>query len=166
MSRTWSKTPDSDVRPAVKDVVPPVAVLGLEGIYDVPAMIEYHKDRPYYEQYDAFTHSAFGARYQQRDGEDVDVWSAASPTTGKYDQTWGNGRLVVLAHSHEDELVEWEQVELIKEALVEKGWGKDEKDLSMCELRGKHDEVWSDGKEVARAVEETVAKLVAIYDKA
>ena len=170
MSRCWSQTPDSDGA-GRKDVVPPAAVLGLEGIYDIPALIEYHKSRPFYSIYDEFTHSAFGEQRQRRggDGEEIDVWKAASPTQGRYEETWTNGRLVVLAHSHEDELVEWEQVELMKAALEERrrkkgSSGKDEPKLSLLELKGRHDEVWSDGREVARAVEETLMKLVAIYE--
>lgn len=162
MSRTWSQTADFEVDPPAKKVIPPIAVLGLEGIYDIPALIEYHKTRPYYDIYDAFTHSAFGEGIQKDGDKEIDVWSAASPTSGKYAQTWPNGRLIVLAHSHEDELVEWEQVELVRTALVQEGWGQDGKELVMCELRGKHDEVWSDGREVARAVEETVQKLVVV----
>lgn len=164
MSRAWTLGPGVSGESG-KDVVPPVAVLGLEGIYDISALIEYHKTRPYYEIYDAFVHSAFGAQRQRYDGVEFDAWGAASPTSGRYSQTWTNGRLTVLAHSHEDELVEWEQVQLIEEALRKDGWGTGEKLLKMCELRGKHDEVWSDGREVAKAVEVTIMKLVGMYSR-
>lgn len=158
MCRNW----DHGGEPTGKRVMSPVAVLGLEGIYDIAALIEYHKTRPYHEIYEAFIHSAFGNRHQLQNGREVDVWGVASPTNGEYDVGWANGRLVVLAHSYEDELVEWEQVELMKDALQKQGWGSDERRrLVMLELKGMHDEVWSEGREVARAVEETIARLVA-----
>lgn len=162
MSRTWKQIPSPSTTPPQKSTIPPIAVLGLEGIYDIPELIAYHKTRPYYEIYDAFTHSAFGPRMQPLVGSEVDVWSAASPITGLYLDTWRNGRLVVLAHSHEDELVEWEQMELIKKAVEKQGWGTAERKLSILELHGKHDQVVDEGVEVARAVVETIKKVLTI----
>ena len=162
MSRRWG--PASGSAPPRDSVITPTVVLGIEGIYDIPALIEYHKSRPYYDQYDAFIHSAFGHQHQrQQDSQRTDIWTAASPTSGEYDQAWTNCKLAVLAHSHEDELVEWEQVELMKAALERNGLsGGDEsgKRVVVCELSGKHDEVWSDGKEVARAVKETITMMM------
>ncbi|KAF1356931.1 Alpha/Beta hydrolase protein [Delphinella strobiligena] len=155
MSRCWS------LGGAAKTVVPPLAVVGLEGIYDIPALIAYHSTRPHSDIYDAFTHSAFGERYQSVEGERVDVWGRASPTQGDYERL-GEGVLVVLAHSREDELVEWEQVELVRGVLEQQGWGRGGRRLEMLELRGRHDEVWEEGGEVARAVEVAVGRSVEV----
>ncbi|KAL1306929.1 hypothetical protein AAFC00_005571 [Neodothiora populina] len=154
-----------------KVVLPPRAVLGLEGIYDIAALIAYHASRPYSEIYNAFIDSAFGPRYQRQlrrpqaqEGGETDVWKTVSPTTGLYDSSWKEGKLVVLAHSRQDELVEWEQVELMREALVRQGWGETEnggRRVEMLELKGLHDQVVNEGVEVARAVQKTVEMLAA-----
>lgn len=163
MSRTWSQTPDLDIVPPSKDVVPPTAVLGLEGIYDIPELIAYHRSRPYFNIYDDFTHSAFGPRMQERKGTEIDAWRVASPTEGLYASSWGNGRLVVLAHSHGDELVEWEQVDLMETVLKQQEWrGEGGRKMVVVELSGKHDQIVNEGVEVAKAVKATIGMLATV----
>ena len=94
-----------------------------------------------------------------------------SPTSASLDETWKDGSLVVLAHSREDELVEWEQVELMQKALKGQGWQEEvlenagiqggRKELLMLEVHGGHDEVWERGKEMARAIEICIQRVLA-----
>ena len=86
----------------------------------------------------------------------------------------------MLAHSRDDELVEWEQVELMEKALLSEngggfrrrdGTGKEEeeedgrestKGVTVLELRGKHDQIWEEGGEMARAVSVTLEKVLML----
>lgn len=89
---------------------------------------------------------------------------AVSPTSGEYEESWPDGRVVVLAHSREDELVEWEQVDLMERALKAQGWdgASTERRLDLIELKGKHDQVWEEGKELARAIEAIMELVKAV----
>jgi kynurenine formamidase len=129
------------------NVVPPMAVLGVEGIYDLPALVRNHAKEPFYK---AFVINAFGP--------DEAAWRAASPVSGKYAESWPEGKLAVLAHSREDELVEWEQVDNQHRALKQQGFDEvsGERRLKLVEVRGKHDQVWQEGGELARAIRETL----------
>ncbi|KIW13659.1 hypothetical protein PV08_08850 [Exophiala spinifera] len=126
--------------PQSHDVVPPKAVLGLSGIYDFPLLHESHPE------YEALTFNAM------KRGEEVD----ASPAV--YDaQTYRAAGVakVLLAHSKDDGLVPWNQVDRMKEILV-----KGEEDyVNVLELFGKHNDIWADGKEVARAFDAILKTL-------
>lgn len=134
-----------------KEVIPPLAIVGLEGIYDVPALVRRHADMDVYRE---FVAGAFG--------DDEGVWRRVSPTGARFDDTWATGRCVVLAHSRGDELVEWEQVEAMREVLRRQGWEENGRGrrLVMLEVSGNHDEVWEDGKEVAKAIGCAVQNLL------
>ena len=151
MSRKWTSNDASTTTKTFK-LIPPMAILGVEGLYDLPALVDYHKDTP---EYLSFVTNAFGS--------DRAIWAGASPVNAHYETSWPDGRLVVLAHSREDELVEWEQVELQQKALQAQGWesGKGVRRVELIELRGKHDEVWEDGKELARAIQLAVQEMKA-----
>ncbi|TKA69046.1 hypothetical protein B0A55_08713 [Friedmanniomyces simplex] len=146
MKRYWGSQYESTFALEL-NVVPPLAILGVEGLYDLPALVKHHSSEPEYRD---FVSNAFGS--------DEAVWAAVSPTTGEYEESWPDGTLVVLAHSREDELVEWKQVDLMHCALRSQGWDEasNERRLKLIELRGKHDQVWEEGKELARAIEVTV----------
>ncbi|KAK5277543.1 hypothetical protein LTR16_009657, partial [Cryomyces antarcticus] len=77
---------------------------------------------------------------------------------------WPKSRVVVLAHSKDDELVEWEQVEAMKKVLVAQSWAEDAeeggREVHVLEIVGSHDGVWNDGKEVVRAVGVAVGKIL------
>ncbi|SMR42820.1 unnamed protein product [Zymoseptoria tritici ST99CH_3D1] len=134
------------------NVVPPVAVLGIEGLYDLPALVKFHAAQPFYR---GFVERAFG--------EGERAWAAASPAHADLRKSWEEGKLVVIAHSREDELVEWEQPELMLRSLEEQGFrGTGSPRVRLLELRGKHDQVWEEGREVARAIEFTVEELLGI----
>nr|POE47545.1 kynurenine formamidase [Quercus suber] len=136
------------------NVVPPVAVLGVEGLYDLPALVAFHARESAYR---GFVTGAFGG--------DEEVWKAVSPAHGEFGvEEWEEGRLVVLAQSHEDELVEWEQTALQERRLKEQGWekGGTERRVEVLELKGKHDQVWEQGTELARAITYTINELVGM----
>ena len=129
------------------NVLPPVAVVGLEGIYDVPALVARHAEQPVYRD---FVTNAM----------EPEDWAAASPVNADFGESWPDGRVVVLGHSREDGLVEWEQVEGLREVLEGQGFADEgERRVRVVELEGEHDEVWRSG-EGARAVETAVRELI------
>jgi acetyl esterase/lipase len=149
MKRYWGSQYEST--PALElNVVPPRAICAIEGLYDLPALVQYHHAQPVYHN---FVEAAFGPNKSQ--------WSLASPVHGDYNDSWPDGELVVLAHSHADELVEWEQSELMRNALSLQGFeDSGARKLKLLELKGTHDQVWEEGAEVARAIEYTIQELV------
>ena len=145
MKRYWGSQYESTFALEL-NVIPPVAIVGLEGIYDIPALVDDHKEEPAYRD---FVTNAFG----------VSGWDLASPTNADFDDSWPDGKLVVLAHSSDDTLVEWKQVELQKAALEAQGWRDiGERRVKTFELQGDHDEVWETG-EAAKAVEWAIQDL-------
>lgn len=151
MKRYWGSQYESTLALEL-NVVPPRAILGIEGLYDLPALVKYHVKEPLYRN---FTESAFGPN--------EDAWAAVSPSNSDLAQSWEDGELVVVAHSREDELVEWEQPELMMKSLASQGFGDSgRRRAKLLELKGKHDQVWEDGDEVARAIEWTVQELKGV----
>jgi acetyl esterase/lipase len=135
----------------VREVPPPIAILAIEAIYDLPALVKYNHKEPYYR---TFATSAFGP--------DEEVWRAISPTSADLNTSWQCGRLIVIAHSHDDELVEWQQVDLILDSLQKQGFHTESKTrrMKLLELSGTHDQVWKEGVEVARAIEFTLEAVL------
>ncbi|KAL9113421.1 MAG: hypothetical protein Q9227_002462 [Pyrenula ochraceoflavens] len=150
------------------EVKQPLAIVGVEGIYDVPKMLERHKDEEIYGQ---FVRGALG--------EDEGVWKGVSPARwGRegFVRSWkenvvgkgeGGGEvLAVVVHSRGDELVEWGQVEDMEGCLKKKEGedegkrGEDGIEYRFIEVKGRHHEVWSEGRELARVVGEVVGKVV------
>jgi kynurenine formamidase len=130
----------------------PVAVLGIEGIYDLPLLVRTHESIPTYRQ---FVMGAFG--------EDEEAWKEASPahfgarlqTMVKHIDT------IAIAHSKEDELVETSQAILMVDALGAVAGTKEDKDkISSITLDGTHDEVWEKGVGVQKAVVMTLRHIV------
>ena len=142
---SWSSTEED--RENGGDLQMPMGVVGAEGIYDLRLLRDTHLNYPVYQE---FIEGAFG-----KEGDSD--WAKASPTQGRYARDWTNGRVVVLAHSKEDELVDREQVEAMRETL-----GKEAREMRrdvVLELKGNHDEVWEKGIELARAIEVAVKML-------
>ncbi|RMY39292.1 hypothetical protein D0865_12861 [Hortaea werneckii] len=153
----------SPLTPPDAVVPPPLALLTVEGLYDLPALVAYHSDSPIYSH---LITNAFGPNPED--------WARASPTTlspspvqvppahQQQAETWPT--LIVLAHSRQDELVEWQQVDLMHAALKSRGFdevgrgvgGDGGRRLKLIELDGAHDDVWREGGELARAVGETL----------
>lgn len=125
----------------------PQGVLGLEGIYDLVALRNSHKDIPAYEE---ILDNAFGSE---------DNWDSASPASADFGKSWANGKLAVLAHSVNDELVDQGQLDRMAARL--KGCpGSGRRDLSLS-LKGKHDEIWSHGWELAQSIVTALQHLLS-----
>ncbi|KAF2842496.1 alpha/beta-hydrolase [Patellaria atrata CBS 101060] len=128
----------------------PLGVVGLEGIYDLEAFVRNHEEKVYRE----IVTNAFG---------DEEGWREASPAVmgGFGREIWREGRVVVLGHSGEDELVEREQVERMVGRLVGEEWEEErgERRLLVVKLWGKHDEIWEEGTQVADAIGAAVLDL-------
>jgi acetyl esterase/lipase len=148
MKRYWGSQYESTYALEL-NVVPPIAIVGLSGIYDIPALVKNHEDQAIYRD---FIHNAFGAS----------GWDAVSPTNGDYDDSWPDGKLVVLAHSPNDSLVEIEQPKAMKDSLVAQGWKEsgERKWKTYYELKGEHDEIWDTG-EAAEAIEVAIKDMLS-----
>lgn len=141
------------------NAIGPEALVLLEGIYDIPLLLQNHTppacppsiSQIYYD----IVQGAFG---------DASTYSAVSPVSGKYEmESWADGRLVVLAHSPDDELVEEEQRVVLLKRLEKDGWarGKGERVLELKNLKGGHDEIWEEGTQIAQLIAEVVSRLCA-----
>ena len=118
----------------------PVAIVGLEGIYNLQLLRDTYREYPIYQE---LLEGAFGA--------DEEVWQKASPIHGEFAKAWENGKVSIIAHSKDDEKVDMLQAESMLRALKrqERRGRKDR----FVELKGKHDEIWQGGRELARAIE-------------
>ena len=130
----------------------PKGILGVEGIYDLKALRDNHLDQ---SSYQTFIEGAFGM-------EDEGLWEQASPVTGKYCETWRGERVAYIAHSKEDELVEWAQVDKMAEAWEMEGGNQKQNDFVIL-VKGRHHEIWKEGTEMARVIEKTVEELVKMH---
>ncbi|KAJ6202353.1 hypothetical protein J3E72DRAFT_399851 [Bipolaris maydis] len=150
----------------------PEALVLLEGIYNIPLLLRNHAPpacpQHISDIYRAFVGHAFGP-----DADDKALL-AASPVSGKYNaEQWPDGRLLLICHSYEDELVERAQRDVMCVALDRQGWSivmeaGDEEDevraegrrvLNVRDLKGGHDEIWEDGRQIATLVAEVVQRL-------
>ncbi|KAI9699057.1 MAG: hypothetical protein M1836_003246 [Candelina mexicana] len=133
-------------------VIKPIGILGIAGVYDISAFVEKYRHIPMYEE---IITNAFGASR--------DAWNEASPVSGRYESTWTNGQLAVLAHSTEDMLVDMEQEALMARALKKSSSevrsGRQRQDLVLT-LRGNHDEAWENGHATAESIVTALGHLV------
>jgi kynurenine formamidase len=124
---------------------PPVALLCMEGIYDLSALVARHTHPAYRE----FVTSAFG--------EDEQTWVTASQLCCRLQKWQGN---VLLVHSINDELVDMQQTDSMIEKLVVQGFTKsttrsmvnEGRQVSKIIIDCMHDEVWEKGTELAEAI--------------
>ncbi|KAJ1329544.1 kynurenine formamidase [Microdochium nivale] len=132
----------------------PDAAVGLCGIYDLNAL--WDRMRGTY----TFIESVFGP--------DRGAWDLASPARfrGEYSRVWQQHAqdnketkkpVVILASSSEDELIDEPEVDLMA-AKVQSDFGLDF--TLVKDMRGKHDEIWSEGNEVARMTFLALEKLI------
>lgn len=148
----------------------PEGLVLLCGIYNIPLLLQNHNpptcpsniSKIYYD----FIAGAFGA--------DQSVYRSVSPVAGQYGtQQWKEGKLMVLAHSYEDELIERQQRDVMCVALDREGWGIVMEDgdgeaeigegsrvLEVRDLKGGHDWIWEDGEQVAKLLADVVGRLV------
>jgi hypothetical protein len=99
------------------------------------------------------------------DDDDDDLASTATATAKKNlkpPQNPQRRRAVVLAHSKDDGLVDWKQVEIMKDVFSRGGQvqtkeeGQAGIDIKLVEIHGAHNRIWEDGGELARAIGEAV----------
>jgi hypothetical protein len=141
---------------------PAKALVGLAGIYNLPAVVRNHAEEPFYRKFitDAFT-------------ADEKIWVDASPSNKEFEGMWENGgaETIILGSSEEDVLVEREQPEEMQAVLECQGWelvkgdgagkktGERKKEVLRLELEGSHDEIWKLGTGVRRSVELVMQRL-------
>ena len=131
MSREWSSPPIP--------IAPPTAILGLAGIYDLPAF--------------AASSPPAAAIIANAFGPDPAIWRAASPALHPdFASSCPSARLVVLAHSPADPLVPADQPQRMLRALRAQAWRPDpdaDRRVVCLDLHGGHDDVWQTGDAVA-----------------
>lgn len=124
----------------------PIAALSLCGIYDFTALREAHE--PNRKLYEEFTNGAFGP-------EAEGGWVRGLTTK---DAIRKEVKLLVLAHSKTDSLVDWQQTCIMSDVL-------DRMDSSqqgmVMELHGDHKEIYEKGTEIARTVHQSMRILEA-----
>ncbi|PYI03283.1 hypothetical protein BO78DRAFT_323086, partial [Aspergillus sclerotiicarbonarius CBS 121057] len=130
----------------------PVGILGMAGIYDLKRLRDTHRDVSAYQE---FIEGAFG--------RDEGVWDAVSPAVVAGEEGvgggWKAGRVVVLAYSGEDGLVDEGQREGMRVALGEWVALRGGKRVELFDMRGEHDDAWSEGGELARGIAFAIEKL-------
>lgn len=150
----------------------PEGLVLLCGIYSIPLLLRNH-DPPacpehISEIYYSFVAAAFGPDPHK------DIYRSVSPIAGKFGtEQWRNGRLMVLAHSYEDGLIERQQRDVMCVALDREGWGivmeegdgeaevgEESRVLEVRDLKGGHDWIWEDGEQVALLLADVVGRLV------
>jgi acetyl esterase/lipase len=137
--------------------VAPCAIIGIAGIYDLRLLRDSHADVPAYQ---AFLHDAFGP--------DEAIWDRVSPARYEgFGEAWkagGIGKVVALATSAGDELVDGEQLEAMKRRLGELTLGDGNVKVVMWDkrLEGAHDEIWERGEGIAEIVALVIKELVAL----
>ncbi|KAK7526307.1 Alpha/Beta hydrolase protein [Phyllosticta citriasiana] len=132
----------------------PRAVLGLDGLYDMPVIIK--DPGPKHEAltgvYDSFTRGAFG--------DDEAAWHAISPVSVEnWKAEWKEGERAVLAQSKEDSLVPYEQTTKMKAMLtLSRGLGLHIREM---ECGGDHNELWQKGDRLAEIVADVVEEILS-----
>jgi len=128
----------------VPKITLPLTCLGVEGIYDIPLLVETHASIPIYR---TFTEDAFG--------NDEVAWLRASPVN--MSMRLANVQDVIIAHSPDDELVELEQASIMLNVLQKQMLLGCTRSLTMT--HGTHQEVWQNGSELAGLIETAITSL-------
>ncbi|KAK6005236.1 hypothetical protein QM012_008015 [Aureobasidium pullulans] len=126
-------------------IQPPVALSGMEGIYDIAALVATHTHPAYRE----FVTAAFG--------QNEETWVTASQLISRLEKWQGN---VLLVQSSSDELVDMQQTDSLMEMLITEGFtrtstistGNKGKQVLKMVIDCLHDEVWEKGTELAKAI--------------
>lgn len=152
MKRFWGSQYDPTAALEL-NVEPPLAIVGVSGIYDIAGLVDDNAAQPAYRD---LVVNAMGSERK--------VWEEASPVNGDYEDGWQDGKLAVLLHSEDDELVGMEQPEAMWKVFGEQGFNEEagsEKVRKFIKVKGvKHDEIWEDGKALADVILQTVGDLV------
>ena len=137
---------------APENIPRPLATLGICGIYDFDDL-----------------HKKFGSDYEyltKNAGLTTEhSWKEASPALherNEYEKKWSQGkkRWCLLAQSKDDGLVDWGQVELMRD-VFEKDGGE-EVLVDVMEVKGRHNEIWEKGRELARVVALGVGEMMGL----
>lgn len=156
------KAADSSNSGLGKVVQKPVAIVGLNGLYDMPTLIRSPGEKHLHLQalYEDFTKRAFG--------DDESVWMDISPV---YVKDWSQAewvldrkepRQVFLVQSKEDTLVPYWQLEAMRESFLKGDPGKSGNDvleIKELEAAGDHNDLWKEGTRLAEIVVEVVQSL-------
>ncbi|KAK2755873.1 hypothetical protein FQN54_005669 [Arachnomyces sp. PD_36] len=139
----------------------PIAVAGIAGIYDLRALRDYRNgDRTLLDIYQKIIEVPFGTNEALWDQVSPAEFCASGDAT---ERNWKEGRLVVLAHSRNDQLVEVDQLQAMKSALA--SWEDDgDKDgsrkvVTLEDLEESHERMWSEGHELARVIAVAIDEL-------
>lgn len=147
-----SSSPEEQSAAQVPHVPKPFAVIGLDGLYDLPGLIKDPGDKHagLIPAYEAFTRCAFG--------DDEKTWYDVSPISVKdWVGEWGPDHgTVVLVQSKDDTLVPYRQLEGMQEAL-KPAIGPS---IEVYELpaSGDHDELWQTGDQIAEILNEVLKR--------
>jgi acetyl esterase/lipase len=133
-------------------VAKPKAIIGLNGLYDMPTLIREpgEKHAALQPVYENFTRLAFG--------DDEKVWYTICPiSVSDWKVEWAEGSKFVFVQSHEDSLVPYRQLEDMRKALL----ASKAEGLEVGELlaAGDHNELWEKGDRLAEIVVEVVKSL-------
>jgi hypothetical protein len=132
----------------------PTAILSVSGIYDFPLL---HSSNPG-KGYEDLTDNAIP------DPKDQELTSPARYSMQDYLDSWADGgktrRALVLAHSKDDGLVDWNQVEAMRDVFAGVQDGEGHQNAAneairvggILELKGRHDDIWRTGAELARVI--------------
>jgi acetyl esterase/lipase len=135
------------------NVAKPAVVLGLNGLYDMPSLINLPGEKHAHLKalYEVFTRLAFS--------DDKTVWQDISPVfVNDWKEEWKEGKKVVLVQSKEDSLVPYAQTEDMKRSL-EKSRGEG-LEVSEMEAGGDHNDLWKEGSRLAEIIVEVVESLL------
>ena len=90
-------------------------------------------------------------------GADEAVWMRASPFSSDQPAAWEKVKAIMIAHSEDDELLDSMQTQLMCKRAQKTQDCKDR--LHFLHAKGKHDQIWEEGHELARLIEEALALL-------
>lgn len=124
----------------------PLGVLGVEGIYDIRLLVKTYESIPAYRE---FVENAFGP--------DEVMWENASPARSKTPAAWEKAKAIIIAHSDEDELLNRRQADVMMKRLQQSTSCRSKSHYFPA--TGHHDEIWKNGHELARLIENALALL-------
>jgi kynurenine formamidase len=148
---TWQRAMESDLPM-------PTAIVGIGGIYDIHQLLDtLSENEECRQEYQHMIEDAFGPGHD----ENSDPWYTASPVSGSYRHSWRNGKLVILAHSRQDELVEIGQSVKFQQVLAS-SLPDNALPLRFIELSGLHDDAWKCPANVVKIIVDAVETLAAV----
>ncbi|KAH9870426.1 hypothetical protein IAQ61_005901 [Plenodomus lingam] len=150
-------------------IIRPEALILISGIYDLKGLLQYRFPPAFpQEVFDVYT-----AFFERAFGSDHSIYDSISPLAMKLDEkNWPEGKLIVVSHSPDEELVEPEQSDLMRAELPRQGWqvimGEESLDsklepgkrvVNVASIKGAHRFVWNDGQQTASLISRVVRKL-------